>query len=78
VGEAETLRYFAQVAEKLEGIAQELAVMKRENGEVAGHLHRLAEAIREDMSVSGDLEIFECRWSMTDTTRPATITRRGP
>jgi hypothetical protein len=73
----ETLRYFAQVAEKLEGIAQELSRMKSQNGETAGRLHRLAEAIREDMPTPEDLYELEWRDSSSVTTKPAAISRRG-
>jgi hypothetical protein len=74
----ETLRYFAHVAEKLEGIAQELATMKRENAETAGRLHRLAEAIREDMPAPDDLYELEWRSSLSGTTKPAAVSSRGP
>ncbi len=72
------IRYFAHIAEKLEGIALELATIKSANGDTASHLHRLAEAIREDMPPPDELYDLGWRASPSGTTKPATISRRGP
>jgi hypothetical protein len=62
MSDIETLRYFARVAEKLEGVAQELARMKNADRETAGRLHMIAEAIRGDMPMPRDLYESEYRW----------------